>query len=89
MRAGFYPTSEQALKHIILDYIDRRIAWAQAKRFACAHSESKSDWTASFAKIIEHSILITGRATSAVSKTLRMVTVETKGLEFGSGVDYR
>lgn len=31
VRAGFYPTSEQALKHIILDYIDRRIAWAQAQ----------------------------------------------------------
>ena len=56
VRAGFYPTSEQALKHIILDYIDRSIAWAQAKvrRFEKKHGQSFADYTRS----------LTGRATS-------------------------
>lgn len=42
VRAGFYPTSEQALKHIVLDYIDRRIAWAQVqvRRFEKKHGQS-------------------------------------------------
>jgi hypothetical protein len=31
VRAGFYPSSELALKHIVLDYIDRRITWAQTQ----------------------------------------------------------
>ena len=42
VRAGFYPTSEQALKHIILDYIDRRIARAQVqvRRIEKKHGQS-------------------------------------------------
>ena len=57
VRAGFYPTTEQALKHIILDYIDRRIAWAQTKvrRLEKKHGQSFADYTRS----------LTGRATIA------------------------
>ena len=49
VRAGFYPTSEQALKHIVLDFIDRRIAWAQAKvrRFEKKHGQSFTAYTQS------------------------------------------
>jgi len=56
VRAGFFPTSEQALKHIVLDFIDRRIAWAQAKvrRFEKKHGQSFADYTGT----------LTGRATS-------------------------
>lgn len=47
MRAGFYPTSEQALKQIILDYIDRRIAWAQARirRLEKKHGQSFTSYS--------------------------------------------
>jgi hypothetical protein len=31
VRTGIYASSEQALKHIILDYIERQIAWAEAE----------------------------------------------------------
>ncbi len=31
VRAGFYPTSDQALKQIVLDYVDRRIVWSLNK----------------------------------------------------------
>ena len=56
VRAGFYPTTEQALKHIVLDFIDRRIAWAQAKvrRLEKKHGQSFADYTSALA----------GRATS-------------------------
>lgn len=42
VRAGFYPSSEQALKHIVLDYIDRRIAWVQTqvRRLEKKHGQS-------------------------------------------------
>lgn len=42
VRAGFYSSSEMALKHIVLDYIDRRIAWAQTqvRRFEKKHGQS-------------------------------------------------
>lgn len=30
VRAGIYASPEQALKHIILDYIERQIAWVEA-----------------------------------------------------------
>lgn len=57
VRAGFYPNSEQALKHIVLDYIDRRIAWAQAKvrRLEKRHGQAFAEYTRS----------LTNRATSA------------------------
>jgi hypothetical protein len=32
VRTGIYASPEQALKHIILDYIERQIAWAEAER---------------------------------------------------------
>lgn len=49
VRAGFYPTSEQALKHIVLDFINRRIAWAQAKirRLEKKHGQSFVEYTQS------------------------------------------
>ena len=31
VRAGFYPTSDQALKQIVLDYVDRQITWSLGK----------------------------------------------------------
>lgn len=45
--AGFYPTTEQALKHIVLDFIDRKIAWAQAKvrRYEKKHGQSFAEYT--------------------------------------------
>lgn len=57
VRAGIYPSTEQALKQIILDYVDRRIAWAQTKvrRFEKRHGQSFADYTRS----------LTGRATVA------------------------
>jgi hypothetical protein len=49
VRTGIYASPEQALKHIILDYIERQIAWAEAERrryeqkYQCTFSEwSKS-----------------------------------------------
>jgi len=49
VRSGIYASPEQALKHIVLDYIDRQLAWAQAERrryerkYHCAFAEwSKS-----------------------------------------------
>lgn len=49
VRAGFYPTAEQALKHIVLDYIDRRIAWAQTRvrRLEKKHGQSFAEYTSS------------------------------------------
>ena len=57
VRAGFYSTPEQALKHIVLDFIDHRITWAQTKvrRFEKKHGQSFADYTRSLA----------GKATSA------------------------
>lgn len=52
VRAGFYPNSEQALKHIVLDYINRRIAWAQAKvrRLEKRHGQPFAEYTRSLTK---------------------------------------
>lgn len=52
VRAGFYPTSEQALKHIVLDYIDRRIAWAQGqvRHFEKKHGQSFAAYSRSLAE---------------------------------------
>ena len=52
VRAGFYPTPEQALKHIILDFIDRRIAWAQSKarRYEKKHGQSFAEYTQALAE---------------------------------------
>ncbi len=51
VRAGFYPTPEKALKHIVLDFVDRRIAWAQTKvrRLEKKHGQSFADYTRSLA----------------------------------------
>lgn len=52
VRAGFYTTSEQALKHILLDFIDRRIAWAQSKarRYEKKYGQSFPDYTRALAE---------------------------------------
>lgn len=57
VRAGFYPSSELALKHIVLDYIDRRITWAQTqvRRFEKKHGQSFAMYSQS----------LTGQATIA------------------------
>ncbi len=47
VRTGVYPTSEQALKHIILDYIERQISWAEVEiqRFERKHKTTFSEWS--------------------------------------------
>jgi hypothetical protein len=51
VRAGFYPSSELALKHIVLDYIDRRISWVQTqvRRFEKKHGQSFAVYSQSLA----------------------------------------
>ncbi len=57
VRTGVYDSSEQALKHIILDYIERQIAWAQAelRRYEQKYQCTFADWSES----------LSGRATVA------------------------
>ncbi len=47
VRAGVYPTSEQAMKHIILDYIERQISWAEVEieYFERKYKKSFSEWS--------------------------------------------
>ncbi|NUQ36663.1 MAG: hypothetical protein HUU23_02475 [Caldilineales bacterium] len=51
VRAGFYPSSDLALKHIVLDYIDRRITWAQTqvRRLEKKHGQSFTLYSQSLA----------------------------------------
>jgi hypothetical protein len=48
-QTGIYASPEQALKHIILDYIERQIAWAEAEiqRYEQKHQQTFSEWTES------------------------------------------
>jgi hypothetical protein len=57
VRTGVYASPEQALKHIILDYLDHQIAWAEAKlrRYERKYRRTFAEWSASLA----------GKATSA------------------------
>ncbi len=57
VRAGLYPSPEKALKHIILDYVERQIAWAEAelRRYQRKYGQGFAEWTAS----------LSGRATIA------------------------
>ncbi len=49
VRTGLYPSSEQALKHIILDYIERQIAWAEAeiRRYEQKYQQTFVEWSES------------------------------------------
>jgi hypothetical protein len=46
---GIYATPEQALKHIVLDYIERQIAWAEAEigRYEQKYQQTFAEWTES------------------------------------------
>jgi hypothetical protein len=47
VRTGVYASPEQALKHIILDYVERQIEWAEAEiqRFEQKHRCTFAEWT--------------------------------------------
>ena len=47
VRIGIYSTPEQALKHIILDYIERQIARveAQIRHYEQKHRRTFAEWT--------------------------------------------
>ncbi len=49
VRTGVYASPEQALKHIILDYLERQIAWAEAqrRRYEQKYQRSFHEWTRS------------------------------------------
>lgn len=49
VRTGIYGSPEQALKHIILDYIERQIAWAEAelRRYEHKYQHTFAGWTES------------------------------------------
>lgn len=49
VRTGTYASPEQALKHIILDYIERKIAWAEAERqrYEQEHQCTFAEWSKS------------------------------------------
>jgi hypothetical protein len=49
VRTGLYASPEQALKHIILDYLDRQIAWAEAelRRYEQKYQKTFTEWSAS------------------------------------------
>jgi len=47
VRTGIYASPEQALKHIVLDYLDRQIAWAEKKirRYERKYQRTFAEWT--------------------------------------------
>jgi hypothetical protein len=49
VRTGLYASPEQALKHIILDYIERQIAWAEAElaRYQQKYRQTFDEWSKS------------------------------------------
>lgn len=57
VRTGVYANTQQALKHIILDHIERQIAWAEAeiRRYEQKYQCTFAEWSAS----------LSGRATAA------------------------
>jgi len=52
VRSGLYPSSEQALKHIILDYVERQIAWAEVElqRYEQKYRQTFAEWTESLSE---------------------------------------
>ena len=49
VRTGIYARAAQALKHIILDYVERQIAWAEAElgRYEQKHECTFAEWSES------------------------------------------
>ena len=49
VRTGIYSSPELALKHIILDYVERQIAWARAEcwRYEQKYQQTFAEWTES------------------------------------------
>ncbi|OQY30851.1 MAG: hypothetical protein B6I38_06725 [Anaerolineaceae bacterium 4572_5.1] len=47
VQAGIYSTPEQALKRIVLDYVERQISWAEVEmqRLERKHKQSFSEWS--------------------------------------------
>jgi hypothetical protein len=47
VRTGVYASPEQALKHIILDYVERQIDWAEAeiRRYEQKYRCTFTEWT--------------------------------------------
>ena len=54
VRTGAYASPEQALKHIILDYLDHQIAWAEAKlrRYERKYRRTFAEWSASLTGVV-------------------------------------
>ena len=57
VRAGVFSTSEQAMKHIVLNYIERQISWAEVEieYFERKYKKSFAEWSKN----------LTGKATVA------------------------
>jgi hypothetical protein len=51
VRAGLYTSPEQALKRIIIDHIERQIAWAEAQvhRYEQKYKRTFTEWSKSLA----------------------------------------
>ena len=49
VRTGIYASPAQALKHIILDYVERQIAWAEAERqrYEQKYQRTFAEWSES------------------------------------------
>jgi hypothetical protein len=49
VRTGIYASAAQALKHIVLDYVERQIAWAEAEleRYEQKHQCTFAEWSKS------------------------------------------
>ena len=49
VRTSLYPGPEQALKHIILDYVERQIAWAESelRRYEQNYQCTFAEWSES------------------------------------------
>lgn len=47
VRTGIYASPEQALKYIILDYIERQIVWAEAeiRHYEQKYQQTFAEWT--------------------------------------------
>lgn len=51
VRTGLYDSSEKALKHIILAYLDQQITWAEShlRRYERKHQQTFEAWTEALA----------------------------------------
>lgn len=88
VRAGFHPTTEQALKHIVLDYINRRIAWAQAKvrRLEKKHGQTFAEFSRSLsgqADIVDEDEWMEWESLLDMLESWRQVRAEVKSSDVG------